>query len=178
MKSVLYTISGLAAGLLVFLWLPIRSHANPLIDWGNVKSFKQFMWSIQRKAWGRRALGSAPPDFAIEWIRTYAFTTQTGILALFSAFIGLLFTLKKRATLTIGLAAIAVPYAAGMIYGHLVQQYIDLSYLTSYGVDDWHLPIYMMLAGFAGFGVAAIADLFVKNDLRRASVVIPVFITI
>ncbi len=173
-----YTFVGLAVGLLVFLWVPIRSYANPLIDWGNVKSLPQFIWAIQRKAWHTRALGSAPPDFITEWIRSYAIVAQVGGIALGLAGVGVLLAARRRVVLAGMLVMASVPYALGMIYGHLKQVGMDVSYIKSYGVSDWHLPEYLVIAVLAGLGLAAVAEFLRHHNFRIAVNTLPPFVAV
>lgn len=48
------------AGLLVFLYLPIRSSANPAIDWGNPETFENMMAVIGRKQFTGGEVTKAP----------------------------------------------------------------------------------------------------------------------
>lgn len=172
LKSASWAFAGLATGLLIFLWVPIRSHANPLIDFGNIKTWDRFIWAIERKAWHYRSIGDAPPGFIHEWLKTYAFSEQIGIIAIGCAVIGFFALLKKRPVLAGWVAMSAIPYAVGMIVGHLKQQGIDITYIVSYGVIDWHLPIYMAIAIFSGIGIAMIADLLRNAEMNLASLFI------
>ncbi len=157
-SGLLQIISGLFVGLLIFLYVPIRSHANPLIDFGNVKSLHQFIWAIERKAWHSRTLSSAPPDFTIEWLKSYALNIQVGTAALAFAVVGMVYAIRKHHVYLLMLIAVSIPYAAGMIYGHLKQAGMGVSYVKSYGVIDWHLPEYMAIAALSGVGLTAISN--------------------
>ena len=148
--------AGLITGLLVFLWVPIRAHADPLINWGNVKTLDRFIWAISRKQWPTRPISESPPGFIYEWFATYDPMGQFGIIGFLLVIIGLIVLVKKHKLWLGWLGAVAVPYSAGMLIGHMRQENVSVSYIVSYGVLDWHLPIYLMGAIAAAIGIGFI----------------------
>lgn len=151
-------VAGLFAGLLVFLWLPIRSHANPIMDWGNVETWDRFKWAITRKQWGSRPISQAPPNLLGEWFASYDLLGQLGLVGCLLAVLGAGTLMKKRMMWLVWLAAAVIPYAALMLIGHLKQANVNMDYVYEYGVSDWHLPIYVGLAAGASMGMAFLAD--------------------
>lgn len=150
LKLAAITFGGLGVGLLIFLWLPLRSRANPLIDWGNPESWDRFLWVLTRQQWSYRPLSEAPAGFVREWLKSYDLLGQLGMAGFGLTILGL-FVLMKRNMRGLGwLAAVAIPYAVGMMVAHMRQEPIDLSYIRYYGVTDWHLPIYLVAALSAG----------------------------
>ena len=148
---------GLALGLMVFLWLPIRSRANPIIDWGNIKTLDRFVWAITRRQWETRPISAAPRNLVGDWLASYDFAGQIGILGLILLAVGTLILIRRQRMWLGWLAAASIPYAAGMLYAHLRQKTIGIDYVVGYGVFDWHLPIYLTLAVGAGIGFAALS---------------------
>ncbi|MFZ0532236.1 MAG: DUF2723 domain-containing protein, partial [Anaerolineales bacterium] len=45
-KLVLAQLSLLLAGLLVYVYLPLRAHGNPPINWGNPQTWTGFLWEV------------------------------------------------------------------------------------------------------------------------------------
>lgn len=152
--------AGLFTGLLVFLWVPIRSHANPIMDWGNVKTLDRFIWAITRQQWELRPISEAPRNLVPEWIASYDLLRQLGVAGLALTAVGVAALVKRQHTLLGWLAVLSVTYGAGMLYGHLRQKSIHLEYISSYGVVDWHLPIYLACALAAAIGLAWIVSRF------------------
>lgn len=150
--------AGLFAGLMVFLWLPIRSHANPIMDWGNVETWDRFKWAILRKQWGTRPMSQAPPNLLGEWFASYDPLGQLGIVGLLLGILGIFVLVKKQMMWLGWLAAAVIPYAVLMLIGHLKQANVNLDYIVEYGVTDWHLPIYLGFAAGASMGMAFLAD--------------------
>ena len=151
--------AGTFAGLLVFLWLPIRSHANPIMDWGNVETWDRFKWAIMRKQWGVRPISQAPPNLLGDWFASYDALGQLGIAGFLLAILGI-FVLVRKQLMWLGWLAVAViPYAAVMLIGHLKQANVCLDYVIEYGVTDWHLPIYLGFAAGASMGIGYLASI-------------------
>ena len=158
LKSTGACLAGLFLGLLVFLWLPIRSHADPLLDWGNIETWDRFVWAITRKQWETRPLSQAPPGFALGWITSYDPLGQLGIVGLLLTALGLVI-LAIRGRLWLGwLGAAIIPYAVGLLLGHMHQASLEYAYIRAYGVMDWHLPIYLGCAVAAAIGAGFIAQ--------------------
>jgi tetratricopeptide (TPR) repeat protein len=154
---------GLLLGLLVFMWVPLRSRAEPLMDWGNVETLGRFLWSVSRSQWQSRSIFDAPPGFAVEWLRSYRILTEMGAgvcglgifgFAVFAA------RLPRRAILMV---LAVVPYLATMLIGHMRQDRMDISYIRHYGVSDWHLPLYAAASTVAAVGMAAVGLALTKS---------------
>ena len=158
---------GVLLGLLVFAWIPIRAPANPLLDYGNVHSLERFLALLGRKQWEPRPLTEAPRGFVTAWLTTYDFAGQLGWLGLLLAVAGLFVLVTRDKQLLLWLAAVALPYAGGMLLAHLKQKNIDVNYVRQYGVIDWHLPLYLTAATAAGIGLC-----WVIETLRRRHVLL------
>ncbi len=149
---------GTLCGLLVFLWLPLRSAANPIMDWGNPETLEGFLAAVARKNWERRSLSDAPGGYVGEWLLTYDPLGELGIAGFLLAVAGVaVMAMRARAALAL-LLAIAVPYAFGMLFAHMGQASLDIQYIRLYGVIDWHIPLYACGALAAGVGVSALLE--------------------
>lgn len=97
----LWTTSGLAIGLLVFLYLPIQAGSNLISNWGNPDTFDRFWWVISGAAFSDRfslarsisqfipltghairELGYVPLGFAILGIVAWRNTAQRRLWAM------------------------------------------------------------------------------------------------
>lgn len=153
-------VAGCAAGLCIYLFVPLRSRAEPLLDWGNVQTWDRFLWAIRREQWPRRAWSASPHGFTLEWLKTYRLLSEVGLAALLFAAAGC-WTLWRRGgriwLLLIGL--MVFPYLFGIYAGHKRQVGIGITYVRHYGLGDWHLPLYMATGIGAGFGLLAVVHL-------------------
>lgn len=161
LASAIPAFFGWIFGLLIFLWLPLRSAANPILDWGYIRNWENFVFAVTRQQWPTRPISAAPRGYIHEWLITYDFLGQMGILGFVLALVGL-FLLMRRNKIFLGwLFAVSIPYAAGMLLGHMREDGKNIGYIRQYGVTDWHLPIY-----FAGALAAGIACATVLSSLR------------
>lgn len=165
---------GLILGLLIFLWLPIRSMSNPLLDWGDPQTLKRFIWALTRQQWGSRSIFEAPPGwiaiFTRDWFSTYYPLENWGVTGVVALAAGAAVLAKRGRMKLAWLAAICIPYTLGMYWGHLKQDGINLTYIRQYGISDWHLPVYMAGALAGGVGVAWGLD-WMRRNTRLAPAV-------
>ncbi|CAN5243614.1 hypothetical protein BH09SUM1_BH09SUM1_10230 [soil metagenome] len=162
---------GFAAGLMVYLWEPLRSVHDPLVDWGDVETFHNFLRQVRRDQWPPRPWSTIPPGFAMSWLESYNFFGELSIPGFLLAAGGVVVLALKRSRLVMFLAAATIPYAAVMLYGHLRQEGMDIDYAYYYGVTDWHVALYAMLACAATVGAIAGA---VKLNARHALTILAV----
>lgn len=161
--------AGLGLGLMVYLWVPLRSHANPLLDWGNIKTFQRFVWAAAREQWGTRSILAAPPGFVREWLATWRFGENLGPAGLALGLGGVAALARRRRAPLAWLAAVTLPYAACLLIGHMHQAGIEIDYIHTYGVMDWHLPLYQAGALLAGVGAGWLAHWLSGRVGRRGA---------
>lgn len=150
--------AGFAAGLMVFLYVPLRSLANPIMDWGNVQDFDRFLWAIMRMQWAKRPLSEAPPGFVEEWIASYRPLENLTLIGFALALVGMVALVKHHKHWLLWLAAVSMPYAVVLLLGHMKQMGMNVTYVRVYGVVDWHLPLYQSAAAAAGIGAGWIVE--------------------
>jgi tetratricopeptide (TPR) repeat protein len=160
LKALGLGLVGTLAGLCVFLYNPLRASTSPIMNWGQPDTWERFMWGIQRKQWPSRPFSEAPAGFAEEWVRSYDLIGQVGWIALALALVGLAVMARKSLRPLVWLTLAAIPYAALLLIGHMKQKGMDNNYILFYGVMDWHLPIYVLLATGAAFGLAQVGEWF------------------
>ncbi len=148
-----FGLLGLALGLFVFAWLPIRSGADPILDWGNPESAAGFFDVLMRRHWGARPLSEAPSGLLGAWLGSYEFVRQIGVLGIASALAGAFALARTDSRLFWWLALGAIPYSAGMFVGHLAQPSVTPEQIRLYGTTDWHLPVYLCAAIASAVGI-------------------------
>ena len=152
---------GLLVGSSIFLYLFYVNYRQAFFDGIKADSFERFMWAIQRKMWTRREISEAPVGFTGEWFLTYNLIGELSIVGFLLSIAGLGWILRNRWQPAIYMPLIALPYCAGLFYGHLTQSGMDIQYIRYYGVQDWHLPLYITLA-FMSLGLV----FAIKNHAR------------
>ena len=153
-KSVPLGLVGFALGALVFLWLPFAASHHPILSWGKPDSWAGFWWCITRQQWETRPISSAPVGMVPEWLLSYDLVGQLGALTVVLALASIPLWKSEFKKPLVWILLGVVPYCAVLLIGHLRQQLMDLQYIRYYGVIDWHLPLYLGLAIFAGITVA------------------------
>lgn len=162
-KAMATGTAGILGGLLVFLWLPIRSAAGPVMDWGHPDTMARILWSVSRKQWPTRPMSTAPAGFVKEWFASYNLWSQLGPIVLVLAIAGLVLFAQKGKRELGWLALAVLPYSLILLLGHLRQQGMDNVYIRHYGVIDWHLPLYIGVAICGGFGALAVLQALSKT---------------
>lgn len=145
---------GILGGLSIFLYLPLRASTNPLMNWGHPNTPEQLWWTLTRQQWRSRPFEAAPAGFTAEWFKSYNLTGEVGWMALLLAAPGAVWLWLKAKKEVLLLLLAVLPYSAILLVGHLRQMYMDLTYIRHYGVMDWHLPLYAMVAVTAAVGLA------------------------
>lgn len=177
-KTFGWIFAGFLCGSLVFLWLPLRSHANPLLDWGDIETPRRLLWAIRREQWHGRPISEAPDGFVWEWLWSYHLLREIGVAGVLLALGGLWLALRRAAWHLGLLALVVVPFLAGIMVGHMGQEGMSITYIRFYKVSDWHLPLYMgagILAGLsAGWLCGRLAEVRGAVLARVLSIVLAI----
>ncbi len=144
-RRVLQCISGMAIGILIYLYIPLRAAATPVINWGNAATWDGFWWLVSAEPYRPLAFGLPTPYLAYR-LQTLAglLLTQVNwlglVLALFGLFIAWL-RAPRLLLLTLWMAITSIVFAAG------------------YNTFDWFvnlLPAVLALAIWSGLGAASL----------------------
>jgi tetratricopeptide (TPR) repeat protein len=142
-----------AAGLLPYLYLPIRSRQDPVLDWGNPEDLASLANVVTRRDfWGRRFL-EGPADLApiaADFVR--GFRQEIGLAGIALVVLGVAAALaasRRRRLLLLPLFVVLGNFAAVALHGSRSDIFI------------WHrydIPSYVMLAWMAGWGAALLLE--------------------
>ncbi|MBD3271416.1 MAG: DUF2723 domain-containing protein [Elusimicrobia bacterium] len=175
-SSAIYRAAGMAGfmsllGVAVYAYLPIRAHAGPMINFGDPKTWDNFIAVITRKEFGSLTLHPTAltfRSFDTLWLQLLGITqtvmTQIGIPGILLGGIGLFATRKKP------IASIAV--SSIMISGLLFIVYSNLSPNT---LALWRLERFYLLP-MIGYGLLVAGALSLIDELMRGISPIPWFI--
>lgn len=136
-----------AAGLLPYLYLPIRSRQDPVLDWGNPETLGSLAAVVTRRDfWGRRFL-EGPADLvpiAMDFVK--GFSQEIGFAGIALVLLGIAGAARSRHRLLLLPALLVLGnFAAVAAHGSRSDIFI------------WHrydIPSYFMLAWLAGWGAA------------------------
>ncbi len=93
-KQILVWLGFVAAGLLVWLYLPVRASRQPLVNWGHPDSLRNLWWLLSTKLYYKTATKAVTQGIALRlaFIGAYLATQITipaTLLALLGAYLGL-----------------------------------------------------------------------------------------
>ena len=135
--------AGLALGLLVYLYLPLRARASPPINWGNPQTLDRFWWMISGAPYRRYAFALSseyllPRLLAWAGLLTRQFT-WLGLLAALVGAIALWHTDRRllyATGATVALCSIlALGYDTTDSYLYLIPALVSLALWLGYGLD-------------------------------------------
>ncbi|MFZ1731138.1 MAG: DUF2723 domain-containing protein [Bacteroidota bacterium] len=170
-KNLGFAAVAFMAGLLPYLYLPIRAASHPYLNWGNPATFEKFFWHLSGKqysvwmftssdAWGKQFL------YAME-----AFSRDLVWVALLPAVIGIIAAFRRSSRLGLFLSLTFLTcliWAAGY----------DIM-----DIDSYFLLGFFILAAWAAIGIQYIGSMKALRDYRilreplviGAVVLIPLF---
>lgn len=168
-REILAAVVAGLAGLLPYLYLPLRSRADPRLDWGDPETVGRFLDVVLRRDFWGRAWIEGPGDLvtiAADWARS---------LSLESAWAGP------------GLAALAIVAARRRGWPVLLPVLVMLANLVSVALHGsrsdlfiWHryyIPSYAMLALLAGLGAQVLIERL-PRAVRALPLAFPVFLLV
>ncbi|MFH1453238.1 MAG: DUF2723 domain-containing protein [Armatimonadota bacterium] len=160
LKLVLGCIGLFIAGLLPYLYLPIASKFNPVIDWGNPETLGRFLDHIQRKTYGDVALGRFGIDVKWMFIKGFLleFLGQFGIVFIVIGMLGFIKMAFKDIKFTFMTFGIFIFNSILLIF---IQEH-PYSILRERTMTVYYFPCYLVFACYIGYGLSYIWNLLAK----------------
>ncbi len=145
-------IAGGVAGLLPYLYLPLRARAHPLLDWGHPVGWKGFAEVVLRKNFWDRAWLEGPADLApilVDYGRSLLTESAWAgaVLAALALAAGL--TRRRRWPVFLPLLVMGANLAVMALHGSRSDIFIWHRY---------HIPSYMALALLAAWGWQTLSE--------------------
>jgi hypothetical protein len=146
----------LGAGLLVYLYVPLRAAAQPPVNWGGASTLAGFWWLISGQPYRELAFG-LPPDFLGLRLQAWAalLVQQFGLVGLVLGLLGLLYGVPARrrfrwisAALLLAYSLFAITYNTADSFAYLVPVYLIFAIWIGAGIAH-------LLAAIAGAAHAA-----------------------
>lgn len=133
-------------GFSVHLYLPLRATRNPLLNWGDTKTYTQFMWHFLRKGYPNEP---HPRDAALLWAQVRAFNIPHEFTWLGAALAILaLVCLWKRQR------DVVVTWLAGVAtFLLVVAGYFNTPAETIFLTEEFFTPLYLLTAVLIGIGL-------------------------
>jgi tetratricopeptide (TPR) repeat protein len=155
------------AGLLPYAYLPLRSRADPRLDWGDPETLDGFLAVVLRSDFWDRAWLEGASDFVViaaDWARSLFLESAWGGVGL--AALGLAAARKRGWYVALPLLVMLGNLASLALHGSRTDLFI------------WHryyIPSYAMLALLAGLGCQALIERL-PRAMRALPLALPVFL--
>lgn len=133
-------------GFAVHLYLPLRALSNPILNWGDSKTFDQFMWHFLRRGYPNE---SPARDVALLWAQLKAFNvsrefTWVGVAL---ALLGLVYLWKKNRTV------FAAYLVSVIVFLMVIAGYFNTPLEVIFLTEEFFTPLYLLTAVLVGLGL-------------------------
>lgn len=149
-RTALRAGSAFAGGLLPYAYLPLRSRADPPLDWSNPETLASFLGVVLRRDFWGRSFIRGPGDLPVivgDYLRGLGVETLWAGALL--ALVGVVVGWRRRWPVLLPLLVMAGNLAALALHGSRTDIFI------------WHryyIPSYLMAAVLAGMGAQAVCE--------------------
>ncbi|RJP21310.1 MAG: DUF2723 domain-containing protein [Candidatus Abyssobacteria bacterium SURF_5] len=132
--------------LCLYAYLPIRSAADPAIDWGNPENLRNFLWVVTAKQYSAKLVQIPTLVGLIYGLRnlTSVVTSNLTIIGVFLALAGTLFLWKKR--------------RAAFLYTLLIIAVLFFTTLNSAFISAYLVPAILLAMVWVGFGIGMLSQ--------------------
>ncbi len=182
-----WRLAGLAAGLLVYAYLPLRAAAHPPINWGNPSTLAGFWWVVTGGPYRAVAFG-LPAELVGARVRGWAglVVAQFGLVGMAAAFYGLFYstTRGRRAKwVTVWVAVVSSVFAIGYntadSFAYLLPAFLAMAIWLGLGLatalaalrpQKWAFPAQAALSGGLALAILFNATIQAPNlDASRGA---------
>lgn len=141
--------------LLYFAWLPLRARTNPVVNWGNIRSFTDLRRFLGRKEyWRHRYVRSKSDAIEVIWFYMTRIGTEFGFLGSAALVLGIALLGRDQRPLFAMVAVLVLVNMASMI-AHARRE--DIFHWTRYMITAW-LALTIPLAFGWGWMVQALPE--------------------
>jgi MFS family permease len=155
-KQLLIAVPAFLAGLLPYLYLPLRAAAHPFMNWGNPQIWETFIRHISGKQYQVWIFSGESTSRQFKYFFS-SFPMEFAIVLLVFVVVGLGVVYSRHKQLG---AMLWMLFVTCLLY--------SINY-DIYDIDSYFLLTYIVTAIWAGFGFMWIAQRFLKSDIRYAA---------
>jgi len=133
-------------GFSAHLYLPLRATQNPLLNWGDPKTYGQFMWHFLRKGYPAEP---HPRDAALWWAQIKAFNIPhefTWVGAVLAVFALVCLWQRERDVVIAYLTSVVV-------FLLVIAGYFNATIDTIFLTEEFFTPLYLLTAVLIGIGL-------------------------
>lgn len=145
--------------LLLYLYLPIRSSMNPIMDWGDPETWEGFVWVLTGKQFSRLVFSSLIAQIIFRIYSQINIIKQIGLLGMVTAFLGIAYLVSIRGQKRLAFFILITSTAL-----------VNFIHIGNYLVIDplsFMLPAFMMVAVFASVGCGFILQYAIQITRKK-----------
>jgi hypothetical protein len=163
-REQLLALSFFFVGFSVYLHLPVRAMANPLLNWGDPQSLSRFLWSFLRKGYPMEKV-DRDLHLLLKQLTAFNLVHEFTAVGLFLILVGAVACRNRRKEFIIAFGiAIAVFLAYIVGYQNTPEETIFLT-------EEFFTPLYLLAAVFIGIGIFSLTRMLAGaagTSVRRA----------
>lgn len=145
-KEIIISLFFALFGFAVHLYLPLRALNNPLLNWGDSKTFDQFIWHFLRRGYPsepqKRTAG-----LVWEQIKAFNVPREFTWLGVALLILGLIFLWKNHRTVFIAYMVSVVTFVS------VIAGYLNTGFETIFLTEEFFTPLYLLTAVLIGAGL-------------------------
>jgi hypothetical protein len=150
-REQLLALSFFFVGFSVYLHLPIRAMATPLLNWGDPKTLSRFLWSFLRKGYPMEKVDRDLP-LLLKQLAAFNLVHEFTVVGLFLILVGAV-AFRGRCKEFIIAFGIAIAVFLAYIVG-----YQNTPEETIFLTEEFFTPLYLVAAVFLGMGLFAVME--------------------
>jgi hypothetical protein len=167
-KELILTTAFALLGFSVHLYLPLRALSNPLLNWGDSKTVKQFLWHFLR-----RGYPSEPPvrTLSLLWAQIQAFNVSREFtwLGAVLTVVGLVYLWKRNRTVVVAYLVSIVTFL--LVIAGYFNTPLDMIFLT----EEFFTPLYLLTALTIGAGLFSLLEYATRTARVPERIGLPVY---
>lgn len=168
-RELVLAVASALLGFAVHLYLPLRALQNPLLNWGDAKTFDQFLWHFLR-----RGYPSEPQKrtISLAWAQIKAFNvphefTWVGVALLL---LGIFLLWKKGRILLFAYLLSVVTFVA------VIAGYLNTGFETIFLTEEFFTPLYLLTAVIIGAGLFQLLRFVAMYARIPERITLPVYV--
>jgi hypothetical protein len=151
-REQLLALSFFFVGFSVYLHLPIRAMANPLLNWGDPRTLSRFLWSFLRRGYPMETVDRDLP-LLLKQLSAFNLVHEFSAVGLFLILVGAV-AYRNRCKEFIIAFGIAIAVFLAYIVG-----YQNTPEETIFLTGEFFTPLYLIAAVFLGMGLFTVTEM-------------------
>lgn len=167
-KEQILALAAFFVGLSVYLHMPLRAIRNPLLNWGDPKTFSQFLWNFLRKGYPMEHV-DRDWTLLLKQLSAFNLVNEFTALGFFLLLAGAVFQRRQARIFLLAFGIAVISFLAFVVgYQNTPEEMIFLT-------EEFFTPLYLMAAVLVGLGTFSLAEALLERlqpSSRRSRVLL------